>query len=52
VECKPHLHVTHRNRRTIRRMHLCMQDDRINQKFIGFAPADLARLPHLINAKK
>jgi hypothetical protein len=29
-----------------------MQDDQIRQKFMGFAPADMARLPHLINTKK
>jgi hypothetical protein len=33
-------------------MHLCMQDDQIGQKFIGLAPAEMARLPHLINTKK
>jgi hypothetical protein len=35
----------HRNLRTRRRMHLCMQDDQICPKILGFAPADLARLP-------
>jgi hypothetical protein len=33
-------------------MHLCMQDFQIGQKLMGFAPADIARLPHLINTKK
>jgi hypothetical protein len=37
----------HRNLRTRRIMHLCMQDDQI-----GLAPADMARLPLLINRKK
>jgi hypothetical protein len=41
--------VTHRNLRTSRRMHLCMQDDQIGRKFMWLAPADMARLPHLIN---
>jgi hypothetical protein len=39
----------HRNPRTRRRMYLCMLDNQIGQKFMGFAPADMARLPHLIN---
>jgi hypothetical protein len=29
-----------------------MQDDQISQKFIGLTPADMDRLPHLINTKK
>jgi hypothetical protein len=33
-------------------MYLCMQDDQISQKFIGLTPADMDRLPHLINTKK
>jgi hypothetical protein len=33
-------------------MHLCMQDDQIAQKLMGLAPADMARLPYLINTKK
>jgi hypothetical protein len=28
-----------------------MQDDQIGQKFMGLDPADMARLPHLINTK-
>jgi hypothetical protein len=28
-----------------------MQDDDIDRKFMGLAPADMARLPHLINPK-
>jgi hypothetical protein len=28
-----------------------MLDDQIGQKFTGLAPADMARLPHLINTK-
>jgi hypothetical protein len=28
---------------TRRRMHLCMQDDQISQKFIGLTPADIDR---------
>jgi hypothetical protein len=30
-------------------MYLCMQHDQIGRKFMGLAPADMAR--HLINAK-
>jgi hypothetical protein len=45
------LWTNHRNLRTRRRMHLCMQDNQIGLKFMGFAPADMARLPHLINTK-
>jgi hypothetical protein len=41
----------HRNLRTRRIMHLCIQDDQIVQKFLGLASADMARLPHLINTK-
>jgi hypothetical protein len=41
----------HRNLRARRRMHLCMQDDQIGWKFMGFAPADMATLPHWINIK-
>jgi hypothetical protein len=37
----------HINLRTWRRMHLC-----IGRKFMGLAPADTARLSHLINTKK
>jgi hypothetical protein len=33
-------------------MHLCMQDDQISQKFIGLTPADMDRLPHLLNTEK
>jgi hypothetical protein len=33
-------------------MHLRMQDDQISQKFIGLTPADMDRLPHLINTEK
>jgi hypothetical protein len=33
-------------------MDLCMQDDQISQKFIGLTPADMDRLPHLINTEK
>jgi hypothetical protein len=33
-------------------MHLHMQDDQISQKFIGLTPADMDRLPYLINTKK
>jgi hypothetical protein len=33
------------------RMHLCMQDDQIGQKLMWLAPADMARLPHLMNTK-
>jgi hypothetical protein len=33
-------------------MHLSMRDNQIGQKFTGLAPADMARLPHLINSKK
>jgi hypothetical protein len=29
-----------------------MQDDQISQKFIGLTPADMDRLPHLINTEK
>jgi hypothetical protein len=32
-------------------MHLRMQDDQIGQKFMGLAPTDMARLPHLTNTK-
>jgi hypothetical protein len=32
-------------------MHLCMQNDQIGPKFTGSAPADIARLPHLIMQK-
>jgi hypothetical protein len=39
----------HRNLRTKRRMHLCIQDDQIGRKFMGLAPADMASLPHLRN---
>jgi hypothetical protein len=51
-KCDVHgyVHSTHRKLRTRRRMHLCMQDDQIGQK-TGLAPADMARLPHLINTK-
>jgi hypothetical protein len=28
-----------------------MQNDQISQKYLGLAPADMARLPHLINPK-
>jgi hypothetical protein len=28
------------------------EDDQIAQKLLGLAPADMARLPHLINTKK
>jgi hypothetical protein len=28
-----------------------MQDDQIDQKVMGLAPADMARPPHLINIK-
>jgi hypothetical protein len=34
----------HRNLRTRRRLHSCMQDDQI-------APAEMARVPHLITTK-
>jgi hypothetical protein len=43
---------SHRNLRTRRRMHLCMQDNQIGQKFMWLAPADMARLPHLIDTEK
>jgi hypothetical protein len=43
--------IDHRILRTRRRMHLCMQDNQIGRKFKGLAPADKARLPHLINTK-
>jgi hypothetical protein len=33
-------------------MHLRMQDDQIGRKFIWVTPADMDRLPHLINAEK
>jgi hypothetical protein len=33
------------NIRTRRRMHLCMQDHQIGPKIVGFAKADMARLP-------
>jgi hypothetical protein len=29
-----------------------MRDDQIGPKFMGSAPGDMARLPHLINTKK
>jgi hypothetical protein len=29
-----------------------MQDDKIGRKFTGLAPADMAKLPNLINTKK
>jgi hypothetical protein len=32
-------HVGHRNLRTRRRMHLCMQDNQIGLKFIGLSPS-------------
>jgi hypothetical protein len=35
----------HRNLRTRRRMHLCMQDDQIGQKFMELAPADYLDYP-------
>jgi hypothetical protein len=35
----------HRNLRTRRMMHLCIQDEQIGRS----APADMARLPHLTN---
>jgi hypothetical protein len=35
----------HRNLRTGRRMHFCMQDDQSGPKIVGLAPADMARLP-------
>jgi hypothetical protein len=41
----------HRNLRTRRRMHLCMQDYKIAWKFTGLAPADTARLPHFLITK-
>jgi hypothetical protein len=37
---------------TRRTMHLCVKGDLIEQKFMGLAPADMDRLPHLINTKK
>jgi hypothetical protein len=43
--------LNHRNLWARKRMHLCMLDDQIGQKFTGLAPADIARLPHLINTK-
>jgi hypothetical protein len=42
----------HRNLRTRKRMHLCMQDDQIGRKFMELAPAEMARPPHSITAKK
>jgi hypothetical protein len=33
-------------------MHFHMQDDQFGRKFIGFTPADMDRLSHLINTKK
>jgi hypothetical protein len=33
-------------------MHLCIQGDHIDRKVMGHAPADMARLSHLINTKK
>jgi hypothetical protein len=41
----------HRNLGTRKRMYLCMHGNQISQKFMGLAPADMARLPHLINTK-
>jgi hypothetical protein len=41
----------HRNLKTRRKIHWCIQDDQIGRKFMGLAPADMARLPHLINTK-
>jgi hypothetical protein len=35
----------HRNLRTRRKMHLCMQDNQIGPKIMGLAPADVA-IPH------
>jgi hypothetical protein len=32
-------------------MHLCMQDNQIDQKFMGLALAVMARLPHLKTQK-
>jgi hypothetical protein len=29
-----------------------MQDDQIGRKLMGLAPADMARLPHLINTQQ
>jgi hypothetical protein len=37
------VHEYHRNLRTKRKMHLCMQDDQIGPKIVGIAPADMAR---------
>jgi hypothetical protein len=42
----------HRNLRTRRRMHLCMQDNQTGPKIMGLAPADMARLPSSINPTK
>jgi hypothetical protein len=33
-------------------MHLCVQGDQIGRKFMGLAPADMDRQPHLINTNK
>jgi hypothetical protein len=33
-------------------MHICMQDDQIGQKFMGLAPADVARLHAPFNKYK
>jgi hypothetical protein len=46
------LRLRHRNLRTRRRMHFCMPDNPIGPKYMGWAPADMARLPHFINTKK
>jgi hypothetical protein len=43
--------ITHRNLRTRWKMHLCMQDDQIGRNIMGLTPADMARLPHLVNKK-
>jgi hypothetical protein len=37
---------------TRRRMHLRMQDNQIGRKLVGLTPADMDRLPHLINTEK
>jgi hypothetical protein len=41
----------HRNLRTRRRMHLCMQDDQISPKIVGSAPADMLIQPPSIITK-
>jgi hypothetical protein len=40
----------HRNR-SRRRIHLRMQDNQMGLKFMGLAPADMARLPHSPNKR-